>query len=54
MVGGSENCSEGVSMSGVNWVAALGGKAGRDLSTFGCMVEGGFFVFLRRRAMRDS
>lgn len=52
---GSEKMSEGVSMSGVNWVAALGGKAGSDLSTFACTeAEGGFLVFFRRRAIRDS
>ena len=35
--------------------AALGGRAGSDLSTFGAAVdEGGFLVFLRRRAMSDS
>ena len=36
--------------------AALGGKAGKDLSTLGTPPadEGGFFDFFRRRAMRDS
>jgi hypothetical protein len=57
-VGGSENTSDGVSRSGVKVVggAALGGKAGKDLSTLGTPPadEGGFFDFFRRRAMRDS
>lgn len=58
MVVGSEKTSDGVSKSGVNKVpvcTALGGKAGRDLSTLGVgFAGGGFFVFFRRRAMRDS
>lgn len=58
VVVGSENTSEGVSRSGVKAAcgcAALGGKAGSDLSTFGAMpADGGFFDFLRRRAMSDS
>jgi hypothetical protein len=55
VVGGSENTSDGVSRSGVKVVVdcSWGGKAGRDLSTFGA-TEGGFFDFLRRRAMSDS
>jgi hypothetical protein len=57
-VGGSENTSDGVSRSGVKVVggAALGGKAGKDLSTLGTPPadEGGFFDFFRRRAIRDS
>lgn len=59
VVGGSENTSDGVSSSGVKDVCgppALGGKAGRDLSTLGAgpADDGGFFDFLRRRAIRDS
>jgi len=55
VVVGSEKTSEGVSMSGVNWGAALGGKAGKPLSSFGWTEEeGGFFVFFLRRAIRDS
>jgi len=54
----SEKTSDGVSISGVKLLCegpALGGKAGRDLSTFGTVVEdGGFFDFLRRRAIKDS
>jgi hypothetical protein len=52
---GSEKISDGVSMSGVYVLdgGSWGGNAGRDLSTLGA-TEGGFFDFLRRRAMRDS
>jgi hypothetical protein len=55
VVGGSENTSDGVSRSGVKvaFGCSWGGKAGSDLSTFGA-TEGGFFDFLRRRAMSDS
>jgi len=54
-VGGSEKTSEGVSKSGVKVVcASLGGRAGSDLSTLGATAAGGFFDFLRRRAMSDS
>jgi hypothetical protein len=54
VVVGSEKMSEGVSMSGVKVGRSWGGKAGRDLSTFGATAAGGFFDFLRRRAMSDS
>lgn len=57
VVGGSEYMSDGVSRSGVKAPrgAALGGRAGSDLSTFGVgVLAGGRFDFLRRRAMSDS
>jgi len=58
VVGGSEKTSDGVSRSGVKAFppvgTALGGRAGRDLSTLAVGPEGGFLVFFRRRAMRDS
>ena len=58
MVGGSEKTSDGVSKSGVKAFppegTALGGRAGRDLSTLAVGPGSGFFVFFRRRAMRDS
>jgi hypothetical protein len=55
VVVGSEKTSDGVSRSGVkvDVVCSWGGRAGRDLSTLGA-TEGGFFDFLRRRAMSDS
>ena len=54
-MGGSEKASDGVSMSGVKALVggSWGGRAGKDLSTFGA-TEGGFFDFLRRLAMSDS
>jgi hypothetical protein len=54
VVVGSEKMSEGVSMSGVYVGRSWGGKAGSDLSTLGATPGGGFFDFLRRRAMSDS
>jgi hypothetical protein len=55
VVGGSEKASDGVSRSGVKALldGSWGGRAGKDLSTFGA-TEGGFLDFLRRRAMSDS
>jgi hypothetical protein len=55
-VAGSEKTSDGVSRSGVkarSW-GSCGGNAGNDLSTLGATAAGGFFDFLRRRAMSDS
>jgi hypothetical protein len=58
VVVGSEKMSDGVSRSGVKAFppagTALGGRAGKDLSTFGVGAAGGFLVFFRRRAMSDS
>jgi len=54
VVVGSEKMSEGVSMSGVKVGRSWGGRAGRDLSTLGAGPGGGFFDFLRRRAISDS
>jgi len=55
VVGGSEKTSDGVSRSGVKLEVdcSWGGRAGKDLSTLGA-TDGGFFDFLRRRAMSDS
>ena len=52
---GSEKTSDGVSRSGVKVLVGCswGGRAGSDLSTLGA-IDGGFFDFLRRRAMSDS
>jgi hypothetical protein len=58
VVVGSEKTSEGVSRSGVKVLRCessfWGGRAGSDLSTLGATGAGGFFDFLRRRAMSDS
>lgn len=54
VVVGSEKMSDGVSMSGVKVGCSCGGRAGRDLSTFGAGAVACGFFFLRRLAMSDS